>query len=238
MLLSNVIVEPYLLHELAGLIYSLITCGEPLLWSAEPEHQGLVEYGVAQFVDINEGAIRVEEPLALTSILCHLEETSHTIECNIKADFQVNCRLWFEEAVLLIVTRMLEKPVTLSNIFEFHGTIPEWAHSSVRIVTQLPHVDPSPFSISTPFDPTLIVTCSAKDPEAVAHWLREGQGAWCIPAVGMGPDLIACLELEGGKQLVLFIQAKWHSSSNIETTSMDITAKAIKSVTPRKFSHH
>ena len=232
--LSNVIVEPYLLHELAGSIYSLITRGEPLSWSAEPEHQGLVQYGVARFTDINEGAIRVEEPLALTGILRHLEDMSYTIERDIKAHFQVNRGLWFEEAVLLTVTRMLEKPAKLSSIFEFHDTIPEWAHSSARIVTRLPHDDPSPFSISAPFDPTSIVACSAKDPEAVAHWLREGQGAWCIPAVGMGPDLIAHLELEGGKQLVLFIQAKCHSSGNNETTSAKVTAKAIKSVTPSK----
>ena len=233
--LSNVIVDTKLLHELAGSIYSLITRGEPLSWSAEPKHQRLVQYGVARFTDINKGAIRVEEPLALTGILRHLEEKPYTIERDMKTHFQVNRGLWFEEAVLLTVTRMLEKPATLNNIFEFHGTIPEWAHSSVRIVTRLPHADPSPFSISAPFDPTSIVACSAKDPEAVAHWLREGQGTWCIPAMGMGPDLIARLELEDGKQLVLFIQAKCHTSGNIETTTAKVTAKAIKSVTPSSF---
>ena len=67
--LSNVIVEPYLLCELAGSIYSLITRGAPLSWSAEPKHEGLVQYGVARFIDTNEGDIRVEEPLALIGIL-------------------------------------------------------------------------------------------------------------------------------------------------------------------------
>ena len=233
--LSNVIVEPPLLRELAGSIYSLITRGVPLSWSADPEHECLVQYGVARFIDTNEGDIRVEEPLALIGILRHLEEMSHTIERDIKAHFQVNRGLWFEEAVLLTVTRLLEKSATLSNVFEFHGDTPEWAHSSVRIVTRPPHADTSPFSISAPFDPTSIVACSAKDPEAVAHWLREGQGAWCIPAVGMGPDLIAHLELEGGKQLVLFIQAKCRSSGNSETTTADVTVKAIKSLIPEFF---
>ena len=230
--LSNVIVEPYLLRELAGSIYSLITRGAPLSWSAEPKPEGLVQYGVARFIDTNKGDIRVEEPLALTGILRHLEEVSHTIEHDMKGHFQVNRGLWPEEAVLLTVTRLLEKPATLSNIFEFHGEIPEWAHSSVRIVTRLPHAAPTPFSISAPFDPTLIAACSAKDPGAVAHWLGEGQGAWCIPAEGMGPDLIARLELAGGKQLVLFIQAKCHTFGNIETTTAAVTAKAIKSLIP------
>ncbi len=233
--LSNVIVEPHLLRELAGSIYSLITRGVPLSWSDEHEHQLLVQYGVARFIDTKERDIRVEEPLALTGILHHLETIPYTIERRIREDFQVNRWLWFEEAVLLTVTRLLEKPAKLSNIFEFHGEAPEWAHRSARIVTRLPHADPSPFSISAPFDPTSIVACSAKDPEAVAHWLREGQGAWCIPAVGMGPDLIAHLELEGGKQLVLFIQAKCHSSGNIETTTADVTAKAVESLIPGKF---
>src|SRR5258706_991239 len=160
--LSNVIIEPYLLRELAGSIYSLITRGVPLSWSAEPKHEGLVQYGVARFIDTNEGVIRVEEPLALTGILRHFEEMSHTIERDIKAHFQVNRGLWFEEAVLLTVTRLLEKLATLSNIFEFRGKIPEWAHSSVRIVTRLLHADPSPFSISAPFDPTSIVAWTQK----------------------------------------------------------------------------
>src|SRR5258707_14944537 len=93
--LSNVIVEPPLLRELAGSIYSLITRGVPLSWSADPEHECLVQYGVARFIDTNEGDIRVEEPLALIGILRHLEEMSHTIERDIKAHFQVNRGLWF-----------------------------------------------------------------------------------------------------------------------------------------------
>jgi len=238
--LSNIIVDLHLFRELTGSIYSLITRGVPLAWSAEPRHAVLVEYGVARFTDTNGGVdpVRVEEPLALIGILRHLEQLSHTLEWDIKSHFQVNAGFWFEEAVLLTVTRLLETPAKLSNIFHFHGPTPEWADNSVKIVTRPPHADPSPFSIDYPFDPTSIVACNAKNPEAVADWLREGEGAWCIPGTSMGPDLIARLELDGvdgGKQLVLCIQAKCHTVGNIETTTAKVTAKAVKSLNPQTY---
>ena len=77
--LSNVIVDQHLLEELAGSIYFLITRGVPLAWSGNARHQALVQYGVARFIDTEEGVVRVEEPLALIGIIRHLEEMSHTI---------------------------------------------------------------------------------------------------------------------------------------------------------------
>ena len=77
--LSNIIVDQHLLKELAGSIYSLITHGAPLAWSDDPRHEDLMQYGVAQFIDTKKRVVRIEEPLALISIMCHLEEVSHTI---------------------------------------------------------------------------------------------------------------------------------------------------------------
>ena len=101
----------------------------------------------------------------------------------------------------------------------------------------MPHPDAGslPFSIGNPFDPSLIVAYNAKDPEDVAHWLENGVEGWCIPDERMGPDLIACLELEGGKKLVLFVQCKVHTTRNKTTVRPEVMADAIQSVTPSNF---
>jgi hypothetical protein len=230
--LSNIIVDPKLLKEVASSIHSFITRGEPLSWWFD--RAALVQYGIAHFVHTGK-EIKIEEPLALVGILQYFDSTSRTIEENIRTNFQLDRGLWFEEAVLLTVTRLLTKPAKLSNIFEFHGKIPKWAHFSARIVTQHAYDGPLPFSIDHPFDPTSIVAYSAKDPEDVEHWLKNGEEGWCIPCKAMGPDLIARLELDNGRKLVLFIQAKCHSTGNIETVSAAVTAKAIRQLIPRNF---
>jgi len=201
------------------------------LWFSD--HEALVQYGIARFVDENQ-LVKIEEPLALVGILHYFDSMKHTIKQNIRSHLQVDKGLWFEEAVLLAVTTLLENPAKLSEIFEFHGQIPEWAHCSARIVT--PHPDGTlPFSIDLPFDPSSIVAYSAKGPEDVTRWLEKGQEGWCIPDMSMGPDLIARLELDNGKRLVLFIQAKCRTTGNIETISAAVTADAIESLIPSKF---
>ena len=225
---------------MASSIHHWITRGEPLPWFFE--HEALVEYGIARFVN-EEHVVKIEEPLALVGILRYFDSISCTIGQNMRSHLQTNQGLWFEEAVLLTVTMLLDKPATtlldkpakLSEIFKFHGEIPEWADCSAQIVTPQPDAGPLPFSIAHPFDPSSIVAYSAKDPEDVTHWLKNGQEGWCIPGNKMGPDLIARLKLDDGRKLVLLIQVKCHTAGNNETVSAKVTAKAIKSLVPSKF---
>jgi len=133
------------------------------------------------------------------------------------------------------VTRLLETPAKLSEIFEFHGNIPDWAHCSARIITLHPDAPPLSFSIDNPFDPSSIVAYSAKDPEDVTNWLKYSQEGWCIPSRMMGPDLLARLALDDGRKLLLCIQAKCRSSGSIETVEAEVTAAAIDLLIPRKF---
>ena len=217
---------------MASSIHHFITHGEPLPWFFE--HEALVQYGIAHFVN-EEHVVKIEEPLALVSILHYFNSISCTIGQNMRLHLQTNQGLWFEGAVLLMVTMLLDKPAKLSKIFKFHGEIPEWADCSAQIVTPQPNAGPLPFSIAHPFDPSSIVAYSAKDPEDVMHWLKNGQEGWCIPGNKMGPDLIAHLKLDDRSKLVLLIQVKCHTAGNNETVSAKVTAKAIKSLVPSKF---
>ena len=87
MLLSNNIVDQHQFDKVASSIHQFVTCGEPLEWYSE--HEALVEYGVARFVDKDQ-KVKIEEPLALVGILRFFDHVSHTMGGHIASHFQVN----------------------------------------------------------------------------------------------------------------------------------------------------
>lgn len=226
--LSNIIIDPRLLNDLAASIQNFITRGEaPTFWI---EHATLVQSGIAYFVDSTGRQIKIEEPLALIGIQRHFNSISRSIDETVRLHLNPSSQgLAFEEAVLLAVTRLL--PDKLSHIFEFHGETPQWADCSAHIVTSNPPDGrPLAFSIDDPFDPASIVAFSAKCPEDVVRWLLFGKEGWCIPCREMGPDLMTRLRLDNGRTLLLVIQAKC-----IDTIRAEVTADAIESLTPKNF---
>jgi hypothetical protein len=125
--------------------------------------------------------------------------------------------LAFEEAMLLSCTRLFHLGAPLSDVFQFYRKVPEWANQKARIVSRKgQELEVSDIANGNPILPSTGVTY-AKDLSNVKEWIESKQSAWCIPGELMGPDLMAWLQLEDGKLLLLLIQAKCHLEGNIDT---------------------
>lgn len=228
---SNVIVDRRLLQALTQSVHSFFTRAEPLEWSEE--HSALVEYGIGRFVD-QHNKVKIEEPLVLVAVTRFFQTIANTPLQDVRMHLQLNQGQAFEEIVLLTMTKMFETPIKLSDIVEFHGVKPPWADDLARIVCPN-SPDLSPYSIDKFSDPDSILPWGAKDPVAVTRWLKDGQAGWCIPGNMMGPDLMACL-LINGKRVLMVIQIKCRTTGNKDKTmTADVTTDAIKSLIPSDF---
>jgi hypothetical protein len=207
--------------------------------------KSLVEYGLAQFknkgdTDNSLMPVVIKEPLALVSIMRYLESQGHTLVQHIQTDLNGAGR-WagFEKLVLVVITKLLRDGNSpLTDIFQFHGETPEWAREKAQIVVQTSSDDYKPFDIID--DESVLhsigFACEAEGPEDVQRWLQHGGAGWCIPGNKMGPDLMAWVRLpSSGRILLLVIQAKCRLSGTNTSTSADITADAIGSLTPGEF---
>jgi hypothetical protein len=210
------------------------------LWYSE--QATLVEYGIARFTGNPSGSpnqesakITIEEPLALISVMRYFELNFHTLESNIRRRLQDDKGTALEEAVLLVITKLLQDKRKLSSIFEFYGQSPSWARCTAKIVTRNSSGNYEAFSIDKPINPRSIIAFSANSPEDVTNWLNEGEAGWCIPSRLMGPDLMARLKLSNGKILLLVVQAKCRTTGNIDTVKPEVTVDAIKSLTPERY---
>ena len=130
--------------------------------------------------------ITVEEPLALISIMRYFESNFHRLEASVRDRLQDNKWTEFEEAVLLVLTRLLQNERRLGNIFQFHGESPPWAHCTAQIVARKSSGDYEAFAIDRPFIPTATFAFSASTPQDVEHWLQSGEAGWCIPGSSWG----------------------------------------------------
>ncbi|KAM6492769.1 hypothetical protein JOM56_012493 [Amanita muscaria] len=193
-----------LVQELSTSLYTYITRGKYPRWYTNK--QDLVEYGVARFVGQEEEFI-VEEPMALVGILRYFEEEGVMIDGDIRARMQAAQGPAFEEAVLLSCTRLFQVGTCLSDVFLFHGHVPDWACQKGQIM-------------------------SRKGQELVVSDISP---VWCVPGTLMGPDLMAWLRLDDGKLILLLIQAKCYLAGNKDTLVPTVTGKAIRSLSPRNF---
>ena len=220
---------PKLMEELSYTIFSFFTQGDVPLWWVEQEF--LVEYGFARFLEgpLTGGKKRqaaVDEPLVLISITGYFETHSYTLTGNVRRTLQNNKGAAFGEAVLLAMTRLLQKQNRLRDIFEFHDETSPWADRTAQIVARNSFGDFEDFSIAVPIIPSFAF--SAKNVEDVASWLESGVAGWCIAGIQTGPHLMARLQLDDGRFLLLVVQAKRYSQGSTDTVS----ANAIESVTP------
>ena len=199
------------------------------------DHKPLVGYGIGRFLKKgSEHEVAVEEPLAIISIIQYFRSKGHTLEGSIRDRLQDKQGMALEEAVLLALTRLLQGKRMLKSIFEFCRPSPPWARCEAQIVARGTSGKFQPFSIDDPSSISSALACNAQTMEDVAHWLREGKEAWCIPGNLMGPDLMARVKLDNGKFLLLVIQGKCHTTGS-EHLRATVAADAIRSLDPSRY---
>jgi hypothetical protein len=198
------------------------------------ERRELVEHGFARFISEGSDDAIVEEPIALMSILRHFEKEGYTIDNDVRARMQYAKGQAFEEAVLLSCTKLFRQGARLDQVFRFHGKTPEWACQEASIVTRLNGETLEMFDIpnENPVVPSAGIAYFAQDPKDVENWIKSMKTGWCLPGQNMGPDLMAWLRLHDGRLLLVLFQAKCYLTGNRHTISADVTANAIRSLTP------
>ncbi|KAM6496474.1 hypothetical protein JOM56_009180 [Amanita muscaria] len=222
-----------MLKELSTSVYTYITRGEYPMWYNEM--QDLVEYGVARFKGQGDEVI-VEEPMALVGIVRYFEKEGFTIDGDIRARMQAAKGVAFEEAVLLSCTRLFRVGARLSDVFRFHGAVPDWADQKGWVVSRKGQgLEVADIVNGSPIVPSIGVAYYAKNPDDVENWIISKPSVWCVPGTLMGPDLMAWLRLEDGKLILLLIQAKCYLEGNKNTLVPKVTAEAIRSLIPNKF---
>ena len=226
------------MQELSKTIYTLMTRGHLLPWWID--HKPLVEYGIARFLKKeSEPEVAIEEPLAVISIIQYFRLNGYTLEVSIRDRVQDEKGMALEEAVLLVLTRLLQGNRALRSIFEFRGRSPGWARCKAQIVARDTSGNFQPFSIDNPGCISSALACNAQTMEDVTRWLREGKEAWCIPGILMGPDLMARVRFNDErfndeKILLLVIQGKCHTTGS-EHLKASVTAQAILSLKPSRY---
>jgi hypothetical protein len=178
--------------------------------------------------------ISVEEPMALISIVRHFEKHGFTIDRNIRIRMQSLKGQAFEEAVLLSCTQLFRQGTRLDEVFQFHGETPVWARQEAQIVCRKDGGDIIVFDIPGG-EPELLsagVSFYAKDLKAVQNWLELIHAVWCFPSHLIGPDLMAWLRLKDARLLLLLIQAKCYLTGNIASLDAEVTAYAIRQLSP------
>jgi hypothetical protein len=181
--------------------------------------------------------VRIEEPLAIISIIRWLERQGRTLYEYIRSNVHHDKGSGFESVVLIALTKLLQNPTKLGRIFKFHGSTPDWASLPARIVARSPTGVFVPFDIlnGTPLFPSNGVTFFANSPNDVRRWLQDGEAGWCVPSRAMGPDLITRVQLDDGRILLLTIQVKCWFSGNKETLKASTTTEAIRSLIPSNY---
>ncbi|KIL55863.1 hypothetical protein M378DRAFT_173230 [Amanita muscaria Koide BX008] len=220
--------EKDMLKKLSTRIYTYMIRGEYPMWCNEM--QDLVEYGVARFKGQGDEVI-VEEPMALVGIARYFDKEGFTIDGDIRARMQAAKGVAFEEAVLLSCTRLFRVGARLSDVFRFHGVVPDWADQKGWIVSWKGQgLEVADIVNGSPIVPSVGVAYYAKNPDDVENWINCKSSVWCVPGTLMGPDLMAWLRLEDGRLIHLLIQAKCYPEGNKNTFVPKVTAEAIRSL--------
>ncbi|KAG8818209.1 hypothetical protein FRC17_010903 [Serendipita sp. 399] len=220
---------PNLLDDLAMTIFYQIVRGEHLVLYRPRQH--LVEYGLARL--IAQDASQVDEPLALISIVRHFETHGYTLAGSIRRTLQYNKAVAFENIVLYGVTQFFQSWETLGSMFSFYDENCPLAGRKGRIVSRTRTGEFVGFNVVTdqPVTPSSGIATKASNIAEVTAWIENGTTGWCIPDMYMGPDLLAWIELEDGRPVLLAIQAKCYTSTGRHLTG-DVTNKAIQSLDP------
>ena len=200
--------------------------------------QDLVEYGLAVFKGDKEPGI-IREPLPFYSIVSHLNKNKETLYSNILDQMLISEDLTtkggaFESLVMLSITRLFQSGRRLDEVFQFHGTTPEWAKQKARIVVRKDDGTLAAFNFmeGDPEVPSSGVACRAEHPNEIREWIESMHSGWCIPSRYMGPDLLTRMQLEDGRLLLIAAQPKAYIDPGRKSLPTRVTVEAIQQLSP------
>ncbi|KAF8591863.1 hypothetical protein K439DRAFT_1536510 [Ramaria rubella] len=224
-----------LMAQAQHIVFRYLTRKE-LVLGTDPE---LVEGGFARILN---DSVRVDEPLILLTLARWLDEQDgFDFEQYIDFRLKDEASRWqaFEDAVTIYLYRAFQPEVPLTEIFNFFGDIPSWAHCGATLVTftrdASTNLTWAPVDLSSePRTLGCVMGCSSSNWEDVIKWLHDPEDiAVCLPDTMMGPDHLFLLRLTDGRLLFGAMQDKWHFSK--EKLSKRELQDAIKSVTPSSY---
>jgi hypothetical protein len=179
------------IHDVAGLVQSHLTKGSTPTFGPLPHKH--VEYGIAHLRNDHRGEI--VEPLVFVSIVTWLEtQKDLCVETNLRHILAIQPfrGYAFEELVILFLLRTFSRPTALNSVFNFHGTVPEWADSETHLVGRLEDRE-VPVSVLDfpPRYPSLGVVYFADSIEDIIRWLKKSPApSALVPNNLFGPDMI------------------------------------------------
>jgi hypothetical protein len=214
-------------------VYRYMTQGEwPISSSTWKE---LVAHGIARYGD-DDG--RIDEPLALKSVLSWLLKQQKSLQKDIWSHFDSDRGAAWERALVVCLTNLLKIPTRLGDIMEFK--YPTLHNSKIPLDERRARLivghDGSDYNtdIGGPSMWSLDVVLKAKTPDSVRHWLEHGKEPWCRPPNAMGPDLLCWLKLDDGSRILLAVQAKCRDDAGDMLPATEL-AGGIRSLTPSSY---
>jgi hypothetical protein len=223
------------LQALARGVYRYMTQGEwPISSSTWKE---LVARGIARYRGDDDG--RIDEPLALKSLLSWLLRQKKSLEKDIWDHFDFDRGAAWERALVVCLTRLLKTPTRLDHIMQFKYPTPlhnSKAPLNEREARLIVGYDGSDYNtdIGGPSMWSLDVVLKATTPESVRQWLECGKEPWCRPPNAMGPDLLCWLKLDDGSRILLAVQAKCRADVG-DVLPATALANGIRSLTPSSY---
>ena len=190
-----------------------------------------VEYGIAHLRKDHRGEII--EPLAFLSIVRWFETQEdlslETYLGHLLADEDLRGHAC-EWVVILFLLRTFCRPTVLSDVFKFHGAVPEWADMKAHIVGRIEGKEVEVNVLENPPRyPSLGVVYCANTIEDIIQWFEESPvPSVLVPTHLFGPDVI----IKCCNGLHLMGQTKSYLDSNINELNAKTTAKAINSLNP------
>jgi hypothetical protein len=224
--------DPSEIREIASIVQShLIKKSTPTFGPLTHRH---VEYGIAHLRQDHRGEII--EPLAFLSIVRWLENQKDlSLETYLRhpladEEFRGNACEW---VVILFLLRTFCRPTALSDVFNFHGTVPEWADEMAQIVGRINGKDVVVNVLENPPRyPSLGVVYYGKTIEDIIQWFEESPApSVLVPTNLFGPDVI----IKCCNGLHLMGQTKSCLKGNINELDATTTEDAINSLNSAKW---
>lgn len=233
-----------LLDDFARVIHTFVLEGRHVSCASQTRNQA-VQYGLGRFMPEKtangeerlEMVAKIDEPLALVCLVRWLASQGKTVDGYLRTNAFFEKGSAFEIVVLLALTRLLQQPTALKDIFEWHELRQEWDGCTGEIVAKRSDGTYGPFDhiSEQPLNPSYGVPFHANGPTEVQKWIESGGAGWCIPGNDMGPDLITRVRLDTDEVLLVFIQVKCMFDGNNDTLRAGETADAIRSLIPENY---
>ncbi|THH03790.1 hypothetical protein EW145_g6006 [Phellinidium pouzarii] len=180
------------------------------------EERKLVELGFARFVDGNEHEAYVNEPLVLLAATNEFDEASASsfgdyIKERLRDDTEKG--LQYQDLLAFYLASAFGAYVRLRDVFDFRGTVPQWAEQTAELVSiswnDEDGVQSHPFSLQDRIGVPSSIGHKCSSWLETAKWFKTTPTLMCFPDNLMGPDLVLFIRLASGLILCVVIQAKW-----------------------------